>query len=83
MRHAFEGLGALRVELKTDALNAKSRAAIARIGARQEGILRGHILCHDGRVRDTVYFSVIAAEWPGVKAGLEARLSVPAAGEER
>jgi len=73
LTHAFESLGAWRVELKTDALNAKSRAAIARIGAQQEGILRRHTLTDTGRVRDTVYFSVLDHEWPAVKAGLLAR----------
>lgn len=73
LTHAFETLGAWRVELKTDALNAKSRAAIIRIGATQEGILRRHTLTDTGRVRDTVYFSVLDHEWPAVKAGLLAR----------
>lgn len=67
LTHAFETLGANRVELKTDALNNKSRVAIARIGAQQEGILRQHIITASGRVRDTVYFSIIRAEWPGVR----------------
>ncbi|MDC8783916.1 GNAT family N-acetyltransferase [Roseateles koreensis] len=67
LTHAFETLGASRVELKTDVLNAKSRAAIGRIGATQEGIFRRHMICPDGRVRDTVYFSIIQEEWPGVK----------------
>ena len=75
LRHCFETLGCLRVELKTDALNAKSRAAIVRLGAKEEGTFRSHVICWDGRVRDTVWFSVIAAEWPRVKAGLEAKLA--------
>ncbi|HVV17415.1 MAG TPA: GNAT family protein [Polyangia bacterium] len=75
LRHAFETLGCLRVELKTDALNARSRAAIARIGAREEGTLRRHMLTASGRVRDTVYYSVVDEEWPAVKAELERRLS--------
>lgn len=70
LTHAFETLGAHRVELKTDALNEKSRTAIARIGAVQEGIFRRHIVCASGRVRDTVYFSIIDSEWPAVKARL-------------
>ena len=74
LRYAFETLGSIRVELKTDALNQTSRRAIARIGAREEGTLRHHMICADGRLRDTVYYSVIAPEWPGVKAALEARL---------
>ena len=72
LTHAFETLGAHRVELKTDALNEKSRHAIARIGAVQEGIFRRHMICASGRVRDTVYFSIIDSEWPAVKAKLAA-----------
>jgi RimJ/RimL family protein N-acetyltransferase len=74
LRHAFETLGCIRVELKTDALNERSRAAILRIGAREEGTLRQHMLTWSGRLRDTVYFSIIDSEWPGVKASLEAKL---------
>jgi N-acetyltransferase len=75
LRHAFETLGCIRVELKTDALNERSRAAIVRIGAREEGILRRHIITDSGRIRDTVYYSIIAEEWPGVKRRLEERLA--------
>lgn len=75
MRYAFETLGCNRVELKTDALNSKSRNAILRIGAKQEGILRSHMTTWSGRLRDTVYFSVIAPEWPDVKLALEAKIS--------
>jgi RimJ/RimL family protein N-acetyltransferase len=75
LRHAFETLGCVRVELKTDALNERSRAAILRIGAKEEGILRRHMITASGRVRDTVYFSIIDSEWPGVKAALEAKLN--------
>jgi len=75
LRHAFETLGCLRVELKTDALNQRSRNAILRIGAREEGILRKHMVTEGGRVRDTVYFSVTDDEWPQVKARLEAMLA--------
>ncbi|HEY0605036.1 MAG TPA: GNAT family protein [Herpetosiphonaceae bacterium] len=74
LRHAFETLGCIRVELKTDALNERSRRAILRIGAREEGILRQHMITASGRLRDTVYFSVLDREWPQVKAALEARL---------
>jgi N-acetyltransferase len=74
LRHAFETLGCMRVELKTDVLNARSRAAILRLGAKEEGVFRKHMLAHGGRVRDTIWFSVIDDEWPGVKARLEARL---------
>lgn len=70
LTHAFETLGAIRVELKTDALNEKSRKAIARIGAVEEGTFRKHLITHTGRVRDTVYFSIIDTEWPLVKARL-------------
>ena len=76
LKHAFETLGCHRVELKTDELNEKSRNAILRIGAKQEGIFRHHVVCWDGRLRNSVYFSVIAPEWPGVKAGLEEKLSI-------
>jgi RimJ/RimL family protein N-acetyltransferase len=76
MRYAFETLGCNRVELKTDSLNSKSRNAILRIGAKEEGILRHHMVTWSGRLRDTVYFSVLAPEWPAVKAGLEAKIMV-------
>jgi RimJ/RimL family protein N-acetyltransferase len=64
-----------RVEFKTDAKNAKSRAALKKLGAKEEGILRGHMWMPQGYFRDSVYFSVLASEWPQVKAGLEQRLS--------
>ena len=70
LRHAFEHWQCNRVELLTDFLNNKSRAAIARIGAREEGILRSHMLMHDGRIRDSVIFSLVAGEWPQAKARL-------------
>jgi len=75
LRHAFETLGCIRVELKTDSLNARSRAAILRIGAREEGIFRNHMITASGRIRHTVYFSIIDSEWPAAKARLEAILS--------
>ena len=74
LRHAFEVLGCIRVELKTDALNTRSRAAILRIGATEEGTLRHHMVTASGRLRDSVYFGIIASEWPAVRARLEARL---------
>ncbi|HSU14469.1 GNAT family protein [Longimicrobium sp.] len=77
LRHAFESLGCVRVELRTDALNERSRNAIARIGGVQEGILRRHMATDDGRFRDTVYYSILDDEWPGVKQRLEARLARP------
>ena len=75
LRHAFEDLACNRVELKTDALNEKSRAAIQRIGAVQEGVFRKHIITSSGRLRDTVWYSILAEEWPGVRLRLEARLA--------
>jgi RimJ/RimL family protein N-acetyltransferase len=75
LRHAFEVWGCLRVELKTDALNQKSRNAILRLGAKEEGTLRRHVVTWTGRVRDSVYFSILDAEWPEVKARLEEKLS--------
>ena len=74
LTHAFEVLGCIRVELKTDALNEKSRAAILRIGAVQEGILRAHMITASGRIRDSVLYSILDREWPAVRAKLEGRL---------
>jgi RimJ/RimL family protein N-acetyltransferase len=70
LTHAFESLGAIRVEFKTDALNVVSRQAILRLGAVEEGTLRKHRITASARVRDTVYFSIIDTEWPVVKARL-------------
>jgi len=74
LRHAFEAWGCMRVELKTDASNQKSRNAILRIGAKEEGTLRRHLITWTGRVRDTVYFSILDSEWPEVRTRLEAKL---------
>jgi RimJ/RimL family protein N-acetyltransferase len=74
LRHAFETLGCMRVELKTDMLNVRSQKAILRLGAKQEGVFRNHMIIN-GRVRDSVYFSIIDTEWPEVKAGLEVMLA--------
>jgi RimJ/RimL family protein N-acetyltransferase len=74
LRHAFETLACIRVELKTHVRNEASRRAIARLGAREEGTLRNHMIYPDGSYRDTVYYSVIASEWPAVKAALAAKL---------
>jgi RimJ/RimL family protein N-acetyltransferase len=74
LRHAFEALGCIRVEFKTDSLNQRSRNALLRINAKEEGTLRNHMLVHDGRYRHSVYFSVIEEEWPEVKADLEKKL---------
>jgi RimJ/RimL family protein N-acetyltransferase len=78
LRHAFEQWGCVRVELKTDALNQKSRAAILRIGAKEEGALRKHLITWTGRIRDTVYFSILDTEWPEAKARLESKLAAKA-----
>ena len=75
LRHAFETLGCIRVELKTDSLNERSRAAILRIGAKEEGIFRNHMITASGRIRHSVYFSIVDAEWPAVKARLEGMLN--------
>lgn len=74
LRHAFEDWGCFRVELKTDALNQKSRNAILRLGAKEEGTFRRHVVTWTGRVRDSVYFSILDSEWPEVKAELERKL---------
>ena len=74
LRHAFETLKCIRVELKTDSLNERSRAAILRIGAREEGTFRNHMITASGRIRHTVYFSILDSEWPDVKTGLESKL---------
>jgi RimJ/RimL family protein N-acetyltransferase len=78
LRHAFDTWGVNRVELLTDVLNAASRAAIARIGGKQEGVLRNHMVMRDGRVRDSVIFSIVKNEWPQVKAMLEKMLAANA-----
>lgn len=74
LRHAFEELGCIRVELKTNSLNTKSRNAMVRIGAKEEGTLRNHMINEDGSLRHTVYYSIIDTEWPDVKARLEEKL---------
>lgn len=71
LRHAFEVWDCVRVELKTDVLNSKSRSAMLRMGATEEGVLRKHILCYGGRFRDTIFYSVLDFEWPEVKKRLE------------
>ena len=80
LRHAFEVWGCMRVELKTDALNQRSRNAILRLGAKEEGTLRRHLVTWSGRVRDTVYFSILDSEWPDVRAKLESQPSGPSRG---
>jgi RimJ/RimL family protein N-acetyltransferase len=74
LTHAFASLGMIRVVFKTEVLNEQSRQALARIGAVQEGIFRQHLVAASGRRRDMVYFSILEAEWPAVRAGLLARL---------
>jgi N-acetyltransferase len=74
LRHAFETLGCMRVELKTDSLNEKSRNAILRIGAREEGTFRNHMITSSGRVRHTVYFSIVDSEWPAVRSRLQSMM---------
>ena len=74
LTHAFETWRCIRVSLITDVLNQQSRAAILRLGAKEEGIFRNHLIMPDGRYRDSVGFSIIETEWPEVKARLEARL---------
>jgi RimJ/RimL family protein N-acetyltransferase len=75
LRHCFEDLGLNRVQLKTDARNLRSRAAIERLGAVREGVLRAHVVMPDGYLRDTVMYSVVAPEWPAVKARLEGMMA--------
>lgn len=70
LTHAFETLGTIRVEFKTDVLNQKSRQALLRIGAVEEGVFRKHFITDTGRVRDTIYFSILDTEWPAVKSRL-------------
>ena len=74
LRHAFETWNCLRVELKTDSMNQRSRRAILRLGAKEEGTLRKHMLTWNGRQRDSVYFSILDTEWPGVKSDLERKV---------
>jgi N-acetyltransferase len=77
LRHAFEGWKSIRVTLKTDARNQRSRAAIERIGGQFEGIRRAHVAATDGTVRDSAYFSVLAAEWPAARERLQDLLARP------
>ena len=74
LSHAFETLGCIRVELKTDALNEKSRNAMLRLGCKEEGTFRNHMITDAGRVRDTVYFSITAEDWPPIRERLEESL---------
>ncbi len=74
LTHAFETWKTIRVTLKTDARNLRSRTAIQRLGAVFEGIRRAHVPASDGGIRDTAYFSILAEEWPAVRANLQDRL---------
>jgi N-acetyltransferase len=74
LRHAFEAWNCLRVELKTDSQNQRSRQAILRLGAKEEGTLRKHMLTWNGRQRHSVYFSILDTEWPEIRVRMESRL---------
>jgi len=74
LKHAFEDWGAIRVQLGTDVKNAHSQRAILKLGAKFEGRLRNHGIRPDGSIRDSMLYSIISEEWPGVKKGLEARI---------
>jgi len=74
LTHAFETWKCIRVEFKTDSNNQRSRKAIKRLGAKEEGMLRNHMITESGRFRDSVYFSIIDSEWPAVREGLELKL---------
>ena len=76
LRHAFEVWKCIRVEFKTDFLNEKSRNAILRIGAKEEGVFRQHMTTDSGRFRDSVYFSIIDSEWENIKSNLAGRLGL-------
>ncbi len=75
LAHAFETLACLRVEFKTDYLNDRSRRAILRLGAQEEGVWRNHMITASGRIRHSVYFSMIDTEWPAIKTGLQRKLA--------
>ena len=77
LRHAFETLGCMRVQFKTDSRNLRSQRAIERLGAVKEGLLRKHMLLPDGFIRDSVFYSILDTEWPTVKSKLAVRLGYP------
>ena len=77
LRHAFETLDCIAVELRTHFMNRRSRQAIERLGARLDGVLRSHMRMPDGSLRDTAVYSVTAAEWPAVRSNLEWQLGRP------
>jgi RimJ/RimL family protein N-acetyltransferase len=74
-KHAFETLGCIRVQFKTDLRNVRSQVAIERLGAKREGVLRNHMVMPDGTYRDSVFYSILDIEWPGIKERLEEKLS--------
>jgi len=76
LRHAFETLRAIRVQIKTDSRNLTSQRAIERLGASKEGVLRNHMIMPDGYYRHSVYYSILDTEWATVKAGLEVKMSL-------
>ena len=80
LAHAFEHLGAHRVEFRTDSRNVRSQAAIAALGAVKEGVFRRHMVVKDGFVRDTMQFAIVDQDWPAIRARLEARLAAKAGG---
>ncbi|MFT5692997.1 MAG: RimJ/RimL family protein N-acetyltransferase [Oceanicoccus sp.] len=82
LAYAFEKMNFSRVEFLTDHLNSKSRNAIVRLGAKEEGLMRNHMIMPDGRVRDSVIFSIIENEWPGIKQHLMFKLDLTKPGEE-
>src|SRR5260221_8471640 len=75
LSHAFDTLGCIRVQIKTDVRNERSQRAIERLGAVREGVLRHHMIMPDGHVRDSVYYGILAEEWPAMKARLEGMLA--------
>ena len=76
LQHAFETLGCIRVQFKADLRNERSQRALERIGAIKEGLLRNHMILPDGYIRDSVYYSILNSEWPGVKTRLEEKLGI-------
>jgi RimJ/RimL family protein N-acetyltransferase len=75
LTHAFETLGCFCVQIRTDFLNRQSRAAIERLGARMDGVIRGHLILNDGHYRDSVLYSILEHEWPGVKRNIAALMA--------
>jgi RimJ/RimL family protein N-acetyltransferase len=75
LTHAFEVLGCHCVQIRTDFLNRRSRTAIERLGARMDGVIRGHVILNDGHYRDSVLYSILEHEWPGVKRNIAALMA--------